>query len=103
MEIAQQLQRGTYDVTLSGKFTFNDNPVFREIIEKIAEKDIRQVVLHILPDAGQAVSHLLLGPDAQLRHNPVQHKQRMDRNRIMQLASLQRNRQPHRRGKPSHR
>jgi len=47
MDITKHLNHGTYDVTLSGKFTFNDHAQFREILQDIEGKDVRQVVLHM--------------------------------------------------------
>ena len=45
MEIIPNHHQGIYSVTLSGKFTFSDHPAFREILKKITESDVRQVIL----------------------------------------------------------
>lgn len=47
MEITEKINGGIYDVALSGKFTFNDHQAFREILEKLEEHNIRQVVLNM--------------------------------------------------------
>lgn len=47
MEIAENVQEGTYDVTLRGKFTFGDHSAFREVLTRISEPNVRKVILHM--------------------------------------------------------
>ena len=47
MEIIKTLGGGTYDIALVGKFTFSDHTAFREILEKILEKDVLRIVFHM--------------------------------------------------------
>ena len=47
MNIIKNLNQGTYDVALNGKFTFGDHLAFREILQKIEEKDVSKIVLHL--------------------------------------------------------
>ena len=47
MEMSKALNLGNYDVTLRGKFTFNDHAEFREIITKIGQADVRQVTFRM--------------------------------------------------------
>ncbi|MEI7669558.1 MAG: STAS domain-containing protein, partial [Pseudomonadota bacterium] len=47
MEFIHNLSQGIYSVTLSGKFNFDDRPEFRLIIQKIAEQEVKQVVLNM--------------------------------------------------------
>ena len=72
MEIVAQLNQGNYNFTLSGKFTFTDNPAFREVIQKIEEKDVQQISLHLsrleFVDSA-ALGMLLLAREAATKHN----------------------------------
>jgi len=47
MEIATNLKDGTYHVTLNGKFTFSDHTEFRDILRKMEEDNLWQVILHL--------------------------------------------------------
>jgi anti-anti-sigma factor len=47
MEVIRQLQEGIYTITLSGKFTFGDNPQFREILQNLIQQDVQQMVLQM--------------------------------------------------------
>ena len=47
MDIITHLNQGIYNVTLSGTFTFSDHPGFRDILQKIEDGDVRQIVLHL--------------------------------------------------------
>jgi HptB-dependent secretion and biofilm anti anti-sigma factor len=71
MDIVKNLNHGTYDVTLNGKFTFSDHQAFREILDKIAEKDVQQIVLHMsgveFVDSA-ALGMLLLALDESEKH-----------------------------------
>ena len=71
MEIIKQLKQGTYDVTMRGQFTFNDHPGFREILQEIGSKDVRQIVLHMshveFVDSS-ALGMLLLAADEAEKH-----------------------------------
>ena len=66
MEMLHNVTQGVYRVTLSGKFDFSDHKCFREVIQKISDQDIKQIVL----DMGQldyidsaALGMLLLAHD----------------------------------------
>lgn len=71
MEITKHLKQGTYDITLSGKFTFSDHPEFREILQNMVDKDVRQVVFHMskveFVDSA-ALGMLLLAADEAEKH-----------------------------------
>lgn len=45
MDIVKQLAQGTCQVTLRGKFTFNDHTEFRDILNLMAQPDVDQVLL----------------------------------------------------------
>lgn len=47
MEIIKNLSQGTYYVTLNGKFTFNDHPEFREILQRISAEDVNMLILQM--------------------------------------------------------
>lgn len=47
MEIVKHLNQGTYDVTMSGQFTFTDHPEFRAILAKIGDKDVKQIIFNM--------------------------------------------------------
>jgi anti-anti-sigma factor len=47
MDIMKNLTQGSYDVTFVGKFTFSDHTAFREVLEKIADKDVLRVTFHM--------------------------------------------------------
>lgn len=70
MDISSKQQHETYEVTLSGRFTFSDNPEFREIIYKIDDQDVKQVVLYMsqveFVDSA-ALGMLLLAREAALK------------------------------------
>jgi len=72
MEIIKHLEQGVYNVTLSGNFTFSNHPEFRAILEKIAERDVEQVVLHMsaveFVDSA-ALGMLLLALDEAEKHH----------------------------------
>ena len=71
MEIVTHLKQGSYDVTLSGKFTFNDHPAFREILQQIEGEDVQQVVLHMAKVEyvdSAALGMLLLALDETEKH-----------------------------------
>lgn len=71
MEITKTLNLDTYDVTMSGRFTFNDHPEFREILQQMTEPAIRQIVLHMsqveFVDSA-ALGMLLLANDEAEKH-----------------------------------
>ena len=71
MEIVKDLRQGSYEITLKGKFTFSDHPSFREILQNIAQKEVRQVVLHMsgveFVDSA-ALGMLLLARDEAEKH-----------------------------------
>jgi anti-anti-sigma factor len=72
MEIAKQLSNGTYNIILSGKFTFADSLAFREIIQKIEEKDVQQAVLdmsHVELIDSAALGMLLLAREAAAKNS----------------------------------
>jgi HptB-dependent secretion and biofilm anti anti-sigma factor len=72
MNMVQSLNAGTFNLTLSGKFTFADHPEFREILAKIGEDDVRQIVLQMsgveFVDSA-ALGMLLLARDEAEKHN----------------------------------
>lgn len=47
MDIMMQQAGKTLNVVLSGKFTFTDNPEFRAVLDKIAEPDMQEMILHM--------------------------------------------------------
>ena len=47
MEIGNELNQGTYNDTLRGKFTFSDHIEFREVLHKIEDNDVTQIVFHL--------------------------------------------------------
>ncbi len=47
MDITKHAKEDTCDIVLSGKFTFSDHEGFRAILQQLAEKEVRQVVLHM--------------------------------------------------------
>ncbi len=71
MEIIPNHHKGIYSVTLSGKFTFSDHTGFREILKKITESDVRQVILNMTTvdfvDSA-ALGMLLLARDEAQKH-----------------------------------
>ena len=71
MDITTQNDNGTYNVTLSGKFTFTDNPEFRTILDKISDANISKVILHMerveFVDSA-ALGMLLLAYDESEKH-----------------------------------
>ncbi len=73
MEAITQLIDGTYSVSLQGRFTFSDNPKFREIIlDKIRGNEVKQIVLNMdkleFVDSA-ALGMLLLGYDEAKEHH----------------------------------
>ena len=71
MEIIRHVSDGVCEVTMRGKFTFNDHPAFRDILTQIAEPNVRQVVLHMglveFVDSA-ALGMLLLANDEAKKH-----------------------------------
>ncbi|MFO0388323.1 MAG: STAS domain-containing protein [Alphaproteobacteria bacterium] len=47
MDTAIQQNQDTLDVRMSGKFTFSDHPIFRQIIEKMSDPNIRQIIFYM--------------------------------------------------------
>ena len=47
MEINTHHHQGNCDITLSGQFTFNDHPAFREILQLMSDEAISKIVLHM--------------------------------------------------------
>lgn len=71
MEIATHLKQGTYDVTMRGKFTFNDHPIFREILQHIASDEAQKIVFHMAQVEfvdSAALGMLLLARDEAEKH-----------------------------------
>lgn len=72
MEMITRTDGGLFSVTLRGKFTFNDNPEFRGILEKIGHKDIHQTIFHMddvdFVDSA-ALGMLLLAYDEAKKHS----------------------------------
>lgn len=72
MEIIKHIDHATYDVTLSGKFTFADHPEFRDILQKIGDSAIKRVVFHMqkveFVDSA-ALGMLLLALDEAEKHH----------------------------------
>jgi anti-anti-sigma factor len=72
MEITKHLNQGTYEVVLSGKFTFNDHLEFHDVLQKIGEQDVRRIVLHMagveFVDSA-ALGMLLLALDETEKHH----------------------------------
>ena len=71
MEIVKSISQGNFDIRLSGKFTFADNPEFREILNTIADMEVQQVILHMagveFVDSA-ALGMLLLARDEAEKH-----------------------------------
>ena len=71
MDMVKNLHQGVCDVTLSGKFTFNDHPVFRDLLDNISENEVQKVVLHMagveFVDSA-ALGMLLLALDETQKH-----------------------------------
>ncbi len=48
MEVSGQFSNGHYNIHLQGRFTFNDNPVFREVIlDKINDPEVKTIALNM--------------------------------------------------------
>jgi len=71
MAITKHLKKGTYDVTLSGNFTFDDHTDFRDVLQQMSEADVRHVVFHMnkleFIDSA-ALGMLLLARDEAQKH-----------------------------------
>src|SRR4051812_29561846 len=71
MEIVKNLNQGVFEVTMRGRFTFTDNALFREVILKFADNDVRQIVFHMalveFVDSA-ALGMLLLSHDESEKH-----------------------------------
>ena len=72
MHFAKRLQDGTCDVTLTGKFTFEDHMEFRSLIQEIAQPEMEKLVLHMqgveFIDSA-ALGMLLLALDESRKHD----------------------------------
>ena len=72
MDIVRQMIQGTYDLTLSGKFTFSDHTEFRSVLDTIAEDEVQKIVLHMagveFVDSA-ALGMLLLARDVAEKHH----------------------------------
>ncbi|MBI1274833.1 anti-sigma factor antagonist [bacterium] len=73
METIAQSSNGIHSVHLHGRFTFNDNPEFREaVLDKISTPDITKITLHLerveFVDSA-ALGMLLLAHDEAKKHN----------------------------------
>ncbi|MDD3030112.1 MAG: STAS domain-containing protein [Alphaproteobacteria bacterium] len=68
MDIIQNVQKKTFDITLSGAFTFNDNKAFRDIINQIETLDDLQKIIFRIDKLtfvdSAALGMLLLAYDA---------------------------------------
>jgi anti-anti-sigma factor len=71
MEITKYLKQGVFDVTMQGKFTFNDHHEFREILQDMGSGEVRQIILHMskveFVDSA-ALGMLLLAADEAEKH-----------------------------------
>ena len=47
MDVTKEISQGTYNITLSGKFTFSDHPVFREIVQNIGDRIVQKVIIYM--------------------------------------------------------
>lgn len=71
MEIVTHREQGICNVVLSGQFTFADHPGFRDILQEIAEVQVRQVILHMAKVEfvdSAALGMLLLALDEAHKH-----------------------------------
>ncbi len=71
MEMVFQTANAMFSATLRGNFTFGDNPEFRIVLEKLADPDIKQVVLNMRQVGfvdSAALGMLLLAHDEAEKH-----------------------------------
>lgn len=47
MEIGVNLNSGIYEITMRGQFTFSDHLQFKDILERISQEDIEQVIFQM--------------------------------------------------------
>jgi HptB-dependent secretion and biofilm anti anti-sigma factor len=71
MDMTSHLAQGSYEVVMSGQFTFNDHPEFREVLNHIAMHGVQQIVLDLdrvtFVDSA-ALGMLLLAADEVQKH-----------------------------------
>lgn len=72
MDIVIQENQDALDIRMSGKFTFIDHPVFRQIIEKMSDPNVRQIIFYMdrieFVDSA-ALGMLLLAHDEAAKHS----------------------------------
>ncbi len=75
MEMTQDIQQGTYTVTINGNLAFPDHTAFREVLEKIKETSIHQIAFQVAKldyvDSSGLGMLLLALETAQKRQKPV--------------------------------
>jgi HptB-dependent secretion and biofilm anti anti-sigma factor len=75
MDIVKHMHNGIMDVTLSGKFTFNDHPEFRDVLDMFKAKDVTTIVLNMAKTEfidSAALGMLLLALDeSEKYHKPL--------------------------------
>lgn len=47
MEMTKILQQNTFEATLSGKFTFNDHSLFREVLEQMTNPEVHIIIVDL--------------------------------------------------------
>ena len=75
MQMNMAIEQGVCQVHLHGDFVFNDNSSFREVLTRLAQAEVRQVIIHLnhveFVDSAALGMLLLAREEAQKHHKSL--------------------------------